>query len=530
MKNLDKIKRLKMFEDLGRFLRRSFGDNFCDSFRVIAISCLQFGDTGKGKIVHLLAWLWAQIIVRCGGGDNAGHTVIHNGKEMVFHLLPSGIAFDNEGIINVIGSGTVIYLKALVDEIKLLWSQGLTCNNLKIALNAKLILPHHILLDRFGELNAGKAKIGTTGKGIGPCYTDFTDRKGLILNDVLNPEIFRAKLQARMEPILKTLSKLDEYSKNAIKVIMFHEHLEKGLYYSEDSIFNVETIIMKYLEYGDFLRTYIQDTDSFVRTNLGKKNILLEGAQGLLLSVDHGTYPFVTSSDCSPAGMAKGAGLLEENIDVSFGIIKGLYMTRVGKGPFPTEMGGSQSEIWCNDQGSRKKEEEMYGDADINDVSEYLQGIALRRIAGEYGATTGRPRRTGWIDLPLLRHALDFGAQNIILTKLDVLTGVNTIKICYAYEYIGPDYCYSNITLTKGMIIPKVIPIPEIMDNCEPIYMAFPGWKKNIRDCRRTADLPKNLRIILKYIFESAEIKGILRIVSVGPGPEETVFINNDDL
>jgi adenylosuccinate synthase len=528
MKKLE-LKEL-LLKRLRSFFSQHFGPDFLKSFRVIAIVCLIFGDSGKGKISHLLAWLWAHVVARGGGGDNAGHTVIHNGKEMVFHLLPCGIPFDSSGVINIIGSGVVIYPKACVDEIKLALTNGLTCYHLKIALNAKLILPDLILDDRFNEFQAGKTRIGTTGKGMGPTYTAFVGRKGFILNDILNPGVFRSKFLAYIEPIIKRLKALDEDKKAAVKKILFHENLESGLYYSEESIFNVDAIIAKYLEYGEYLRTYICNTDGMLQGFLGKKNILLEGAQGYLLSIDHGTYPYVTSSDCSPAGLAKGVGLRETDIDVSFGIVKG-YPTRVGKGPFPTEIGGEESEVWCNENGSRDQEKNLEA-PDINHAEPFFQGVALRRIANEYGATTGRPRRIGWIDLPLLRHALESGAKHIILTKLDVLTGLKKINVCYAYEYDGPDFYFGgDIILRRGDTIEKAILLPEVLPYCKPLYKTFSGWRKDISKAKSIDDLPVNFLKIQKYIFQEAPgIDAVPSIISVGPAPEETIFLGVDDL
>lgn len=508
--------------ELEGFLKRSFSDFFENLPQTIAVSCLQFGDTGKGKFVDLFA-NWADIIARGTGGDNAGHTVICDGQEKVFHLIPSGIIHDTAGKINVIGSGTVVYPKTLVGEMTLLRSQGLQCDNLKVALNAKLMLPHHIVLDRLGESKAGAAKIGTTGKGIGPCYTDFIARRGLIINDVLNPDIFRKKLEKSLDQAHSMLSFLDH---ERVKTIMQHEHLENGAYYHEENFFDQEAIIAKYLEYGEFLRPFIQDTDTFMRNSVGKKKILLEGAQGYLLSIDHGTYPYVTASDCSAAGLAKGVGLKSEDIDVSFGIVKGFYSTRVGKGPFPTEMGDGHSEKWCNGgEADCETEDEFFPDVDINDDHPFRQGIAIRRVGQEYGATTGRPRRVGWLDLPLLRHALVSGADNIILTKLDVLTGIKKIKVCYAYKYIGPDYQYGETLIKKGEILRTAIVMPGILENCVSLYKEFPGWKNDIRKTKYYSNLPDNLKKIIKFIFH--EIEATPRIISVGPASGETIFIEH---
>jgi len=403
----------------------------------------------------------------------------------------------------------------------------MSVDNLMIALNAKLIMPYHIVLDRISESSAGKAKIGTTGKGIGPAYSDYIGRRGLIINDIFNPEIFREKLEKSLAYVSRLLSTID---RDAVKEVMKHEHLENGLYYHEQRFgndsyyFEVDAIIAKYQEYAEFLKPYIFDTDTFMKESLGKKNVLLEGAQGALLDIDYGTYPYVTSSNCTPAGLAKGVGLKESDIDVSFGIIKGFYMTRVGKGPLPTEIGGSDSEKWCNGNGTREQEEQsIYINVNIED--EFLQGLAIRRAGYEFGATTGRPRRVGWIDLPLLRRALEGGVKNVILTKLDVLSGVDKIKVCHAYTYDGPDYQYGNIKLQRGSILQKAIVIPEVLEHCLPMYKVFPGWKDDITGVKNVNDLPPELMKILNYVFASVNAKP--RIISVGPGPEKTILLSN---
>lgn len=508
---------------LEQFLRANFGNEFFNNKKVIAISCLQFGDTGKGKFVSLFS-KWAEIIARVTGGDNAGHTIVFEGVEYVLHLIPCGITDPNK--VNIIGTGTVIYPRALLKEIVFLQSKGFACDNLRISLKAKVILPSHVVLDRLGEAQAGKERIGSTGKGIQPCYTDHVARRGIIMNDLLNPESFRRKLKKALD--YHTMLILGVGGDEAAREIMNCEHLENGKFIGRDELFNFESIVESYLQYGKELKNIIKDTDAFMRYNLGKKNILLEGAQGYLLSVDYGTYPFVTSSDCSPAGMAKGAGLQESDIDISFGIIKGFYETRVGKGSFPTEMGGQKSEAWCNEGGSREQELRMFVNLNFNDLDSFAQGVVLRRFAGEYGATTGRPRRTGWLDLPLLRYALDGGANQVILTKLDVLTGIETIKVCHSYEYVGPDFHYGETILTKGDVIDTAIVLPEVLDYCTPMYKEFPGWTEDIRDAERVSDLPENLVNILKYVF--AAVPATPRIISVGPGPDDTVFVLPFDL
>ncbi len=502
-----------------------------NEFWLLSVNCLQFGDTGKGKFVDLLARL-ANIIVRCTGGDNAGHTVICKGQEKVFHLIPSGIIHDVDGKINIIATGAVIYPKTLIDEVKTLQASGIPCKNLRISLKAKLIMPYHIVLDRISEAKAGSSKIGTTGKGIGPTYEYHVARRGLIMNDLLNPEVFKRKLKKAVEHAKKVLA---SYDPSLVKEIMVHEHLEFGAYYQEQNLFDLDAIAEKYLAYGDFLSPYILDTDKFLQESVGKKRILLEGAQGYLLSVDNGTYPYVTSSDCSHTGLLKGAGLENYQVDAAFGIIKGFYMTRVGGGPFPTEMGGEESDKWCNGGvATRQLELEKYPNADINDEDPMNQGVALRRVANEYGATTGRPRRTGWLDLPLLRYSLRSGANEIIMTKLDVLTGIEKIKICYAYEYqpatLYPVYQFGNKLLSSGVILYEAIIDPEVLQYCKPLYREFPGWTEDISKVRDVKSLPQNLIDILKYIFWENNLNCNLRIISVGPAPDDTIFVGDDEI
>lgn len=509
--------------ELNQELDRSLGYSFSRSNQIMAVNCLQFGDTGKGKFVDIFA-NWADIIVRCTGGDNAGHTIICNGQARIFHLIPSGIIHDLQGKINVIGSGTVIYPKTLLDEIRLLQSEGIPCEHLKISLSAKIIMPYHILIDCLSESRAGQAKIGTTSKGIGPCYADFTARRGISMNDLLNPSIFKEKL-SKVSGYINHL--LNTHDREQIKAVLENEHLEKGAYSTPEGALSFAAIRDKYLAYGELLAPYVSNTDEFLQDSVGWSNILLEGAQGYLLSVDYGTYPYVTSSDCSVQGLTKGAGLEMETVELPFGIIKGLYMTRVGNGPFPTEMGGKKSEQWC--AGSTKEYEQIfYPDGDINDPDEFIQGIAIRRLGGEYGATTGRPRRVGWLDLPLLRHALRSGANQIIMTKLDVLTGLKTIKVCHSYQYQGPDYIYGDKVIAKGDIVSMAIVDPNFLYACQPVYAEFPGWEEDISKIRKYADLPDNLKNILKYVFEEVS-SAHLGIISVGPAPEETIFVSADE-
>jgi len=486
----------------------------------VAITCLQWGDTGKGKFVDLFA-RWAKIIARGTGGDNAGHSIWSNGVGHVFHLIPSGILYDSEGKINIIGTGTVVYPKTLCHELALLRKDGLSYNNLMLSLNAKLILPTHIVLDNVQECLAGNSgKIGTTGKGIGPAYADHVARFGLVVNDLLNTDVFATKLKRHLAHKRAILANCDS---EILKVALNKPHLENGLYYDSKVIFRIDAIFEKYMAYGKELAPLIRETDFFLQSQVGRKKILLEGAQGVLLSPKYGSYPFVTSSDCSVHGLAEGVGLTRSQVDLSLGIVKGFYMTRVGDGPFPTEMGGERSDKWCNGgEGSRELESSRYGDAGINDKDEFLQGVALRRIGQEFGATTGRPRRTGWLDLPLLKHSLRISGPDVILTKLDVLNGLEEIKVCTAYKYCGPDFRYGEEKIRSGGILKEAIPVSEVLQYCQPVYEKHAGWPGELRGISSFDGLPSELKKILKSVVEKTGLNP--RIISIGQDREETIF------
>ncbi len=491
---------------------------------VISVRCLQWGDTGKGKLVHMLSD-WADIIVRPSGGNNAGHTVFLGDKAKVFHALPSAISQDKYGKINVLGSNMVLDPRALCEEIESLNSEGFSCDNMQISQEAKLILPTQILEDRLKEFNFKNSKIGTTGKGIGPAYADHVSRIGLTFNDLLNPDVFSQKLKKHLESKLPFFSYFDLF---LLEDLFNAVDLDSGLYFDPKNIFNFETIFNSYLNYGEKLSSMIKDTESLVKENLHKKKILLEGAQGLLLSIDYGTYPFVTSSDPSLEGMVKGAGLALSDVDMDIGIIKGFMQTRVGNGPFPTEMGAKHSQVFCANN-TREEEEKAYpGNLSINSKNEFLQGIALRKIAGEYGATTKRLRRVGWLDLVLLRKALSSGAKNtyLALTKLDVLSGVDVIKVCVGYSYQGPDYYYGEKVFKSGDIIHSDIPMySEFLDNCTPIYTDFKGWKEDISKINSYTDLPQQLKLIIAFIENYLNGNNETILVSVGPKADETIFL-----
>lgn len=492
--------------------------NMLDGVKTVAVTCLQFGDTGKGKVVDLLAD-WADIIVRGTGGANAGHSVYLNGEPFIFHLIPSGILHDKDGKVNIVGSGAAIDPKIFCEELSLLESKNQSCKNLMISLNAKLTLPTQVVRDRVGEGSAGAGKIGTTGRGIGPTYGDHVTRIGLQVNDLLNPDVLATKVKANVAFSVRILQ---SYDPEMVRSILFQHHLGEGIFYHPVKIFDVDAIVHQYLEYGETLRAFIHDTDKIVQSVVGTARILLEGAQGTLLDVDYGTRPYVTSSNCTVDGLAKGAGLNRSHVDLALGVIKGFYETRVGEGPFPTELGGKVSAEWCA-KVTRKQEEEKYTGVTVNHPSEFCQGVALRMVGDEYGATTGRPRRTGWLDLPLLRHAIRWGGPDVVLTKLDILDECEEIKICTRYEYTGSNYYWGNRSLNCGDGLIEAIPSAEILENCSPIYTSFPGWKKSIRGITSFLDLPVELKKILDFVVSETNINP--KIISVGPTADETIFV-----
>ena len=409
-----------------------------DSCRVLAIVCSQWGDTGKGKLVDFFAQ-WAAIIARGTGGANAGHTICLGDKEYVFHLVPSGILHSNK--VNIIGNGVALDPRTLLDELGILTAAGITYQNLRIALNAKLVLPQHLVMDRIRESGAGK--IGTTGRGIGPAYEDHYRRLGLTVNDLLNPDAFASKFKANL---CEKVQVLETYNQWSLMQILEHPHL-KG--FVSDGTLDVNLIIEQYLAYGKQLKNMIDDTDALLRGQMHdpKIKMLLEGAQGNMLSIDYGTYPFVTASDCTVQGLAKGVGLTAADVDQTISIVKAFYMTRVGDGPVPTEMGGAKSAEWCATKGvNRNLEKDRFPSVSIADIeslatskhdseNELKLGIAIRKLGKEYGATTGRPRRVGWLDLPLLRYSSQIAGKhgkNIALTKIDVLNQCPLIRVCTA--------------------------------------------------------------------------------------------------
>ncbi len=413
----------------------------------------QWGDEGKGKIVDILSENF-DIVTRYQGGANAGHTVAIGDKQYILHLIPSGILRDD--VICVIGNGVVIDPSALLEEISLLEKNNIKVDGrLFISHNAHLIMPYHKLLDSISE--SGENKIGTTGRGIGPCYIDKYARKGIKIVDLLNRDVLEKKIRQNLKE-----------KNNLLKKVYEHEGLD------------VEKIIKEYVEFDKAIDKYVTDVPAYLNDAISQgKSVLLEGAQGALLDVDHGTYPYVTSSSPTSGGACTGTGIPPTRIDEVFGIVKA-YTTRVGNGPFPTEL----------------------TEAD---------GEKLRKEGAEFGATTGRPRRCGWFDAFLVHYsAMINGIDSVAITKLDVLSVFDKINVCVGYEYNGK----------KLKSFPTDV---ERLSEVKPIYETLDGWNEDISKCLSYSELPEKTKEYLSFIANESGIK--IKIVSVGPKRQQTFFV-----
>jgi len=413
----------------------------------------QWGDEGKGKVVDLYA-PYADLVVRYAGGANAGHTLVVDGEKLILHLIPSGILHERAKC--VVGQGTVIDPAVFLKEIEALNERGVTTQSrLLVSPRAHVVLPHHKLIDTLREKKSNAA-IGTTKRGIGPCYEDKVARRGIRMGDLLDAERLRSKVEANLEcwrPVA--------------------EDLGSGLPSANE-------IVGEYAELGETLAAYIGDATALVSASIrADENILLEGAQGTMLDIDNGTYPFVTSSNAVAGGACAGAGIGPTQIRRAIGIAKA-YATRVGGGPFPTEL--------HNEPGQQ-----------------------LRDAGAEYGSTTGRPRRCGWLDLVALRHAVAVnGLDELAITKLDVLSAVPQLEICVAYELDGVRLRY---------------PPYERIDAAQPVYETLEGWSEDISSCRARNELPPAAQRYLARIEREVDCQ--VGVISVGPDREDTAELRN---
>lgn len=412
----------------------------------------QWGDEGKGKVIDLLAPNY-DYVVRYQGGNNAGHTVVIGDEKFVLHLIPSGIL--HKGKICIIGNGVVVDPKAFLEEVEILHGKGVkTDKRLYISELAHIIFPYHNTLDALKEVKKGNVKIGTTKKGIGPCYADKVARTGIRMIDFLNDKVFYERLKQNID------------EKNAVL---------KNIYGFKG--FDFKEMYESYLGYRDEIKSYIADTSLMLyRAIESKKKILFEGAQGTLLDVDFGTYPYVTSSNSTSGGASTGSGIGPNNIHKVVGIVKA-YTTRVGEGPFPTEFSAELME-------------------------------KIRKKGMEFGSTTGRPRRCGWFDALIVRHSIRInGMTEIAVTKLDVLDELKKIKVCVGYKH-------------KGKVYNELKSDLDLLESCEPIYKEFPGWCQDTTKITSFNKLPKNAKNYLNKIQEILKTKIVL--ISVGSERKQT--------
>lgn len=412
----------------------------------------QWGDEGKGKATDLVGDQ-VDYVVRYQGGNNAGHTVVIGDQKYALHLLPSGILSPN--VVPVIANGVVIDPGVLLEELNGLKERGVDTSNLLISANAHLIMPYHRALDKVSERFLGKGRIGTTGRGIGPTYADKVSRQGVRVQDMFDPKILRKKIELALNDKNQLLTKV---------------YNRRGL--------DAEPIIEEYLGYAEELRPFVADTSLILNKALDEgKTVYLEGSQGTLLDIDHGTYPFVTSSSPTSGGAAAGSGIGPTRITKVVGILKS-YTTRVGSGPFPTELLGEEGE-W------------------------------LRTHGGEYGVTTGRNRRCGWFDAPIARYATRVnGVTDFFLTKLDVLTGLDRIPVCVGYEVDGVHHDDIPMTQTE-------------FHHATPVYEYLDGWTEDITGAREFDELPKNAQAYVRTLEEMAGAP--ISAIGVGPGRDETL-------
>ncbi|HEX6469811.1 MAG TPA: adenylosuccinate synthase [Streptosporangiaceae bacterium] len=420
----------------------------------------QWGDEGKGKATDLLGGQdgnQVDYVVRYQGGNNAGHTVVIGDQKYALHLLPSGIL--SPGVTPVIGNGVVIDPGVLLDELDGLVARGIDCDRLLISAGAHLIMPHHKALDKVTERYLGKARIGTTGRGIGPAYGDKVARMGIRVQDLLDPGILEQKLETALREKNQVLTKV--YNRRPIEV---------------------GRVVDEYVAYAARLRPYVADTTLVLNTALDRGQVvLLEGGQGNLLDIDHGTYPFVTSSSPTSGGACAGSGIPPTRISRVIGILKA-YTTRVGSGPFPTELLDEQGE-W------------------------------LRRAGGEFGTTTGRERRCGWFDAVIARYAVRInGITDFFLTKLDVLSGLERVPVCVAYDIDGVRHDEMPMTQTE-------------FHHAKPVFEYLDGWQEDITAAGSFDDLPKNAQAYVRALEEMAGAR--ISAIGVGPGRDQTLQLHS---
>jgi len=444
----------------------------------VVIVGAQWGDEGKGKVVDLLAER-ATTIVRFQGGNNAGHTIVRDGEEFKFHLIPSGILHEDKTC--VIGNGVVVDPRVLLHEIDNLKRAGISVNNLRISANAHLIMPYHVLLDTAGETKLGKLSIGTTRRGIGPCYADKALRLGIRVQDLLDEKILRTKIRAALEPKQQALRELSVQRRKQLKEAGEDAKASEGISGVPDPRLDLHAMVEEHINFGHRLEPHIADTARLCWEALDDdETVIFEGAQATLLDLDHGTYPFVTSSNPIAGAACVGAGVGPKDIDEVWGIAKA-YATRVGAGPFPTEL--------------------------FDEVGEQM----LQR-GHEFGTTTGRRRRCGWMDLVALRYAVRINRMDALaITKLDVLSGIGPLRLAVRYRS------------KEGAVLDTFPYHQSILHSATPEYEELPGFDLDLTSCREAGDLPQEARDYLEFISEFVGVP--VRLVGVGPDREQVIWL-----
>jgi adenylosuccinate synthase len=446
----------------------------------VVIVGAQWGDEGKGKVVDLLAER-ATTIVRFQGGNNAGHTIVRGGEEFKFHLIPSGILHSEKTC--VIGNGVVVDPRVLLGEIDGLKRANVSVNKLRLSANAHLIMPYHVLLDTAGETKLGKLSIGTTRRGIGPCYADKALRLGIRVQDLLDEKILRTKIRAALEPKQQALRELSVQRRKQLKEAGEDAKASDGGAGVPDPRLDLHAMVEEHINFGHRLEPHIADTARLCWEALdGGETVIFEGAQATLLDLDHGTYPFVTSSNPIAGAATVGAGIGPKDIDEVWGIAKA-YATRVGAGPFPTEL--------------------------FDDVGEQM----VQR-GHEFGTTTGRRRRCGWMDLVALRYAVRLnGMDALAITKLDVLSGIGPLRVAVRYRS------------KEGAVLDTFPYHQSILHSATPEYEELPGFDLDLTSCRNAEDLPQEARDYLGFI---ADFVGVpVRLVGVGPDREQVIWLED---
>ncbi len=443
----------------------------------VVIVGAQWGDEGKGKVTDLLAER-ADVIVRFQGGNNAGHTIVRDGDEFKFHLIPSGILHPAK--TSVIGNGVVLDPRILLGEIDGLRRRGIDVANLRISANAHLIMPYHVLLDTAGETKLGKLSIGTTRRGIGPCYADKALRLGIRVQDLLDEKILRTKIRAALEPKQQALRELSVRRRKLRKEA--GEGDREAVGEAPDPRLDLHTMTEEHVSYGHRLEPHIADTARLCWEALDhERTVIFEGAQATLLDLDHGTYPFVTSSNPIAGAACVGAGVGPTDIDEVWGVAKA-YTTRVGAGPFPTEL---HDEV----------------------------GMRMLEQGHEFGTTTGRQRRCGWLDLVALRYAVRLNRMSALtITKLDVLSGIDPLRVAVRYRS------------KEGAVLDSFPYHQSILHSAEPEYEDLPGFDADISGARSESDLPVQAREYLRFITAAAGVP--IRLVGVGPDREQVIWID----